>query len=207
MTNLESISFVIHLLVSIMIMCVYIITMVTSKDELEEKAQSDALMKSNLLTIVSIIAYVLYKAVIGNMEFTVHTILTFTNILCVLYLFFYFLYIKGIRISFKIRNIKILNTVCYLSTAISSILIVLGIFKVKLFELPSSFIRLDTLVVIINIIIVSLMIGLYPNKKVNRQEYKDLQKTSNKLSKIVYIVYGFFILALVVYCIYRFYIK
>jgi hypothetical protein len=188
-----------------MLMGAYIVLMVIVKDELEEKAQGYALKASNLLTIISFILYVLYKAVVGNIDFTVHTILFFINILCVLYLLFNHLYMKGLVISFKIKNVKILNIICSISTGISVVLFITVSFKVKIFELSSSFIRLDTLLMMINLIIISLMIGLYPRKKVGREEYKEMKKTADKVSKIFYIVYGVFTLCLMGYFVYKVY--
>lgn len=207
MTNLQLIYLTIHLLWSVMLMGVYIVFMVIDKDELEEKAQSYALKGSNLLTIISLLLYVLYKSVVGNVEVTLHIILIFINIICVLYLLFNFLYIKGIIISFKVKNIKILNVICYLSTGTSAILIITEALKVKIFEIPSSFIRLDTLLMMINLIITSLMIGLYPRKKVSRQEYKELEVTANKLSKIFAIGCGLLSICLIGYLIYKVYTR
>lgn len=204
MTDLQLIYVEMHLLLSVMMMGVYIIFMVIDKDELEEKAQSYALKGSNLLTIISLL---LYKSVVGNIEFTLHIILIFINILCVLYLLFNFLYIKGIVISFKIKNIKILDSICHLLTGINVVLIITGILKVKIFEISSSFIRLDTLLMMISLIIISLIIGLYPRKKLSRQEYKDIEVTANKFSKIVAIGYGLFSVCVIGYIIYRFYIR
>lgn len=55
MTDLQLIYVEMHLLLSVMMMCAYIIFMVIDKDELEEKAQSYALKGSNLLTIISLL--------------------------------------------------------------------------------------------------------------------------------------------------------
>lgn len=207
MTNLQVSYFQIHLLLSVMLMSVYIVFMVIDKDELEEKAQSYALKGSNLLTIISLILYVLYKSVVGDIGFSLHGILIFINILCVLYLILNFLYLKGIIISFNIKNIKILNIICYLSIGISAVLIFTGFLKVKIFQLSSSFIRLDTLLMMINLVIVSLMIGLYPRKKLSRQEYKKREVIANKFSKIFAIGYGLFSLWAIGYIVYRFYTK
>ncbi len=206
MSNLQKIYFELHLLLSVMITCAYIIFMVTDKDELEEKAQSYALKCSNLVIIVSLIFYVLYKSVIGNIEFTPHIILIIINVFCVLYLMFYFLYIKGIMISFRVKNIKILDSICYLSTGISIVLIITQVLKVKFFEGYSSFLRLDTLLMMINLIVVSLLISIYPSKKLSRIEYKKREATANKFSKIFIIGYGFCTLCLIAYLIYKFYI-
>ncbi|WP_129598513.1 hypothetical protein [Anaerophilus nitritogenes] len=207
MTNLQKISFELHLMLSVMLMCVYIVYMVIDKDELEEQAQSYALKWSNLLTIVSVIFYVLYKSVIGNIEFTPQIILMIINIFCVMYLLFYFFYMKGIVISFKVKNRKILDSICYLSISISVILIITQILEVKNFEISSSFIRLDTLLLMINLIIVSLMIGVYPRKKLSREEYKKREETGNKFSKIFARGYGLFTLCLIGYIMYKLYIR
>jgi NADH:ubiquinone oxidoreductase subunit 6 (subunit J) len=190
-----------------MLMGGYIVFMVIDKDELEEKAQSYALKGSNLLTVISLILYVLYKSVEGDIGLSLHVILIFINILCVLYLILNFLYLKGIIISFNIKNIKILNIICYLSIGISAVLIFTGFLKVKIFQLSSSFIRLDTLLMMINLVIVSLMIGLYPRKKLSRQEYKKREVIANKFSKIFAIGYGLFFLWVIGYIVYRFYTK
>lgn len=207
MNNLQLINFQTHLLLSSMLVAVYLISMVIGKDELEEKAQSYALKASNISIIILLISYILYKSVIGNIECNLHTILIFMNILCLMYLILYFLYMKGIRVDFKVKNTKILNAICYLSTGVSITLIITGFLKVKIFEHDSSFIRLDTLLMMINIIILSLIIGLYPKKKLNREEYKEAEETANKFSKIFFIVYGLFFICLILYIIYKFYKK
>ncbi len=206
MSNLDKIYFEVHSTATIFLVCMYIIYMLISKDELEEKAQSYALKCSNLLTILPLIFYVLYKSVIGNIEFTPHMILITINAFCILYLLFYFLYIKNIRISFKIKNTKFLDIICYLSLIVSIVLAITQFLKIKLFEIPSSCIRLDTLLMLINILIISLVLGIYPSKKVTRQEYKKREIDSKKFIKIFLIFYGIFNLWIIGYVIYRFFI-
>jgi len=207
MTNLTSIYFEIHLLLSVILLGVYIVFIVINKDELEEKAQSYALKASNLITVIALILYILYKSMIGNLVFSQHILLIFVNILCVLYLIFNFLYLKGITVSFNIKNVKVLNIICYISTVITVILIITGALKVKLFELSSSIIRLDTLLMMLNFIFISLIIGLYPRKKLSRQEYKEVEATSKKFVKTFTIGYGLFFISLIGYVIFRFYTK
>ncbi len=207
MTNVEKIQFELHLILSVIIVCCYIVYMVINKDELEEKAQSYALKWSNLVTIIFFICYTLYKSVVGNVMLSPHIILIIINALCVLYLLFYFLYIKGLAICFKFKNIKILNAICYLSAGISVVLTVTQILKVKFFEISPGFIRLDTLLTMINLIIISLIIGVYPSKKLSREDYKKREVTASKFSKIFIIFYGLATLCLIGYAIYKFYMK
>lgn len=183
MSKLQSVYFEGHLMLSVMLMCAYIAFMIIDKDELEEKAQSYALKYSNLITVISLMLYIFYKAIIGDIKFTAHTILAFINILCILYLMFSFLYMRGIIVSFKIKNIKFLDSICWLSTGLSIILIITGFLKVKFFELPSSFIRLDTVLMLINIIIITLILGLYPKKKLSREEYKKMKQMQINIQK------------------------
>ena len=77
----------------------------------------------------------------------------------------------------------------------------------KFFEITSSFIRLDTLLMLINIIVISLVISIYPSKKITRQEYREREIASKKFSKIFVIVYGIFILWIIGYVVYKFSIK
>ena len=207
MINLRSAYFEVHLIITIMLTCAYIVYMLINKDELEEKAQNYALKCSNLLTIVPLIFYVLYKSVTGNIKFTPHIVLIIINAFCVLYLLFYFLYLKSIRISFKIKNTKFIDIICYLSSVVSIILIITQALKVKFFEITSSFIRLDSLLMLINIIVISLVISIYPSKKITRQEYREREIASKKFSKIFVIVYGIFILWIIGYVVYKFSIK
>ena len=68
MSNIKEIYFSLHLLLSVMLLSLYLISIIIHKDELEEKAQSYALKISNIVTVIVTIGYVLYKAVIGNIE-------------------------------------------------------------------------------------------------------------------------------------------
>ncbi|WP_010294401.1 hypothetical protein [Clostridium senegalense] len=164
MDKLQLVHFQLHVLLSTMFVAIYIICMVMDKDELEQEAQSYALKGSNISIIVLIMAYIYYKATVGSINLNLHVVMIFINILCVLYLILYFLYMKGMRIQLKVKNIKILNGICYLSTAASIIFIITGFLKVKIFTNESSLIRLDTLLMMINFITISLIIGLYPKK-------------------------------------------
>lgn len=207
MNNIQKIAFNLHLLLTVLFMGCYIVWLVIDKDELEEKAQSYALKYSNLLTVIFLISYALYKSVIGNIEFTPHIILIVINILSVLYLLFYFLYIKGIIISFKVKNTKILDGIGYLVTVVTVISIITQFLKVKIFEISSSFLRLDTLVLIINFIFISLIMGMCPKKKLSREEYKERQASASKFTKIFAIVYGVLMLCLIGYGVYKVYTK
>lgn len=201
MDKLQLVHFQLHVLLSTMFVAIYIICMVMDKDELEQEAQSYALKGSNISIIVLIMAYIYYKATVGSINLNLHVVMIFINILCVLYLILYFLYMKGMRIQLKVKNIKILNGICYLSTAASIIFIITGFLKVKIFTNESSFIRLDTLLMMINFITISLIIGLYPKKKLNREEHKEMEKVANKFSKIFFIIYGLFFIGLILYII------
>ena len=79
-----------------------------------------------------------------------------------------------------------------------------SVLKIKIFEIPGSLLRADTAVLIVNFIIISIMIGVYPKQKnVSRKEYKERKEMAEKYSKIFTIVYGIFIIGMVGYIIYR----
>lgn len=204
MSNIKEIYFSLHLLLSVMLLSLYLISILIHKDELEEKAQNYALKISNLFTVIVTIGYVLYKAVIGNIEIDIKSVLTVINILCVVYLIADYLYKKGFVISYKVKNKKILNIICNLSTVLGIGLIITSVLKVKFFEIPSSLIRLDTLLIIINMIIVSIIIGLYPKEKASREEYREREAFANKFTLIFGSIYGVCFLVFLGYIVYRF---
>lgn len=203
MNDIKSIGFSLHLLLTVMLLCCYIVLVVLDKDELEEKAQGYALKYSNLVTLVSLVLYLVYKAVTGNFELSSHVVLALVNVLCLTYFLFNFLYKKGIEISFKIKNEKIFNAICYVSTVISVITTITTLLKVKAFENPAGIIRGDTAVLMINFMIVSIMIGMSPKKKLSREEYKKREAEANKYSKIFTIAYAIFMVCMVGTIIYK----
>lgn len=204
MSNIKEIYFSLHLLLSVMLLSLYLISIMIHKDELEEKSQSYALKISNIVTVIVTIGYVLYKAVIGNIEIDIKSILMVINILCVVYLISDYLYKKGFVISCRVKNKKILNTICNICTILGIVLIITSFLKVKFLDIQSGIIRLDTLLIMINMIIVSIIIGLYPREKVSREEYKEREIFANKFTLIFGSIYGVCFLAFLGYIVYRF---
>lgn len=204
MNNIQQITFSLHLILTVLLFCCYIVIVVMEQDELEEKAQGHALKYSNLLTLTSLVLYVLYKAMTGKIEFSPHVVLVIVNVLNLTYFLFRFLYMKGIELSFRMKNKKAADIICYISTGISVITTITSALKIKIFEIPGSLLRADTAVLIVNFIIISIMIGVYPKQKnVSRKEYKERKEMAEKYSKIFTIVYGIFIIGMVGYIIYR----
>lgn len=204
MSNIKEIYFSLHLLLSVMLLSLYLISIMIHKDELEEKAQNYALKISNIVTVIVTIGYVLYKAVIGNIEIDIKSVLVVINILCVVYLIADYLYKKGFVISYKVKNKKILNAICNLCTILGIGLIITSVLKVKFLDIKSGIIRLDTLLIMINMIIVSIIIGLYPREKVSREEYREREVFANKFTLIFGSIYGVCFLAFLGYIVYRF---
>lgn len=190
-----------HLLLSIMLMCVYIINVIIDKDELEEKAQSYALKYSTLLSMIAVTVYTLYKAMTGNVDITIHVLLAFVNTISILYLLLYFLYLRGVRLEFKIKNMKLINLILDLSICISVICSFTQFFDINIFQTSYGYFRIDTLIAIINFMFISFIIGLMPSKKLSREEYKKREETSKKVSKILVICYVLFVIGIAAYMI------
>lgn len=204
MSDIKELYFSLHLLLSVMLLSVYLISIMIHKDELEEKAQNYALKISNIVTVIVAMSYVLYKALRGSVAIDTQSILLLINILCIVYLGSDYLYKKGFVISFRVKNKKILNIICNLSTGLGIGLIITSVLKVKFFEIPPSLIRLDTLFIMINMMLISGIIGLYPREKVSREEYREREAYANKFTIIFGSIYGLCFLAFLGYIVYRF---
>lgn len=204
MSDIKELYFSLHLLLSVMLLSVYLISIMIQKDELEEKAQNYALKVSNIVTVIAAMSYVFYKAVSGIIAIDTQSILLLINILCIVYLGSDYLYKKGFVISFRVKNKKILNIICNLSTVLGIGLIITSVLKVKFFEIPQSLIRLDTLLIMINMMLISGIIGLYPREKVSREEYRERESYANKFTIIFGSIYGLCFLAFLGYIVYRF---
>lgn len=195
----------INALIAAMFCSPFFIIALSNKDEMGESNFNAALKDASIATVASILIYCYYMLATGTQNISINLLFLVIDELSGLTLIFNFLEQKGIHFSIKLKSIKFGNIIMYISTALSSILIVLIFLNLKIFQNKSGFIRYDMLLICLNFILTSIMIPLMPNKKksTNREEVKETNKKMDKVFKIfMHIFCGFWGL-FTIYVIYR----
>lgn len=192
-------------LISAMFCGSFFIIILTDKDEMEEAAINAALKQASIITVISILAYCYYMLATGTKYISISLLFLAADELCGLTIIFNFLEQKGFHFSIKLKNRKLGNIIMYISTAFSSILIVLTFLNLKILQNKSGFIGYDMLLICLNFILISIMIPLMPNEKksISREEVKENNKKMDKLFRIFCLVFGIFWGLFIIYVIYR----
>lgn len=195
----------INALIAAMFCGSFFIIALSDKDEMDESNFNAALKEASIVTVVSILIYCYYMLATGTKNISINLLFLAVDELSGLTLIFNFLEQKGIHFSIKLKNKKLGNMIMYISTALSSVLIVLIFLNLKIFQNKSGFIGYDMLLMCLNFILISILIPLMPNKKksTNREEVKENNKKIDKLFRIFYLVFGTFWGLFIIYVIYR----
>lgn len=178
----------------------FLILALMDKDELEKLAFDNALKTSVIIVILSIFGYGLYRIASGCIDVSVHAIFYGIEGICILTLLLYYLDLKDVRFEFRMKNIRLANSLMYISTGISILAIISLLFEFKFFENTKGFIRYDELVLMINAILISIIIPVSPKrKKMNREAYKKMEGENKKFFNMTIAIYGIVMVLIVFY--------
>jgi len=202
---LDNLILQINALISAMFCGSFFITSLIEKDEMEENNFNAALKEASIVTVISILIYCYYMLTTGTKSISISLLFLAVDELSGLTLIFNFLERKGIHFSIKLKNRKLGNIIMYISTAFSSILIVLTFLNLKMLQNKSGFIGYDMLLICLNFILISIIIPLMPNEKksTNREEVKENNKKMDKVFKIFMSIFCVFWGLFIIYVIYR----
>lgn len=183
---------------------VFLLLALMDKDELEECAFNNALKASSTITIIILLVYSLYSISLGHKHVDINAMYYTIELICILTLLLYYIYMKGFNLKFKIKNKKFINILTYSSITISSLATISMLFEFEIFENRIGFIRYDELILFVNVIFFTLIIPLLPKKKkLNLEEYKKEKKEIDKEFKTMYLVYIVVMLLVVAYITYK----
>ena len=183
---------------------VFLLLALMDKDELEECAFNNALKASSTMTIIILLVYSLYSISLGYKHVDINAMYYTIELICILTLLLYYIYLKGFNLKFKIENKKFINILTYSSITISSLATISMLFEFEIFENRIGFIRYDELILFVNVIFFTLIIPLLPKKKkLNLEEYKKEKKEIDKEFKTMYLVYIVVMLLVVAYITYK----
>lgn|GEM_PF-1326657 len=205
MSNSSNILLSIHVGYAVVIASAFFIILLDYGDELHQYSINKALKHSIIITVLCLLGYSLYMLVCGNSFISLHVLFFGIEGLSLLSLLFYYLELKGISFSIKIRNKKVVNFIITISIAIG-LLSVLSIFSnFKLFSNPGGIVRYDTVIESVGIIFLSLLPHFLPNlkQKLNRDTYKKKEKEFNKKLNIIIAIYIICIILIILYAVYR----
>lgn len=188
-----------------LISCSFLITLLGEKDELELYSFNNSLKNSVVIVTLSLLVYSFYLLTLGKTTISINTILFTIEAIALLSMIFYFLELKGLSFSIKIKNKKFANILIYISIVISVLSTISLVFKPDFFANKKGLIRYDELILYINVILLGLIIPLFPSKKksISREEYKKEQKELNKIFNIFLLIYLIFMVGLIGYVIYK----
>lgn len=208
MNNISLITISLHTIFITLISSTFFMMLLSSKDELEQQSINTALKKSTIITLISIITYSFFMLSTGIINININIILGIIDELCILTLIFYYLELKGINLSLKIKNQKIVNILLNISITISVLSTISLFLKPKCFSNSTGFIRYDELILFINMILLGFIISMVPDirKKLDRENFKKREKKLDKIFKIIFLVYCIAIVLFIAYVIYRKYI-
>ncbi|MFL0252698.1 hypothetical protein ACJDT4_19980 [Clostridium neuense] len=202
---LDKLMLEINALISAIFCGSFFIIALIDKDEMEENNFNAALKEASVITIISILIYCYYMLTTGTKSISISLLFLAVDELSGLTLIFNFLEQKGIHFSIKLKNRKLGNIIMYISTAFSSILIVLTFLNLKMLQNKSGFIGYDMLLICLNFILISIIIPLMPNEKksIDREEVKENNKKMDKVFKIFMRMFCVFWGLFIIYVIYR----
>lgn len=202
---LDKLMLEINALISAIFCGSFFIIALIGKDEMEENNFNAALKEASVITIISILIYCYYMLTTGTKSISISLLFLAVDELSGLTLIFNFLEQKGIHFSIKLKNRKLGNIIMYISTAFSSILIVLTFLNLRMLQNKSGFIGYDMLLICLNFILISIIIPLMPNEKksIDREEVKENNKKMDKVFKIFMRIFCVFWGLFIIYVIYR----
>lgn len=203
MNNLGNVLLSAHVVFATLIVACFFMTLTVDDDELHQYAMNKAIRVSVIITILTLMAYSLYKLVSGSGVISINVIFFGVEGLSLLTLLLYYLELKGFSVSFK-RNKKIGEFLTTLSIILSILTTISMLFEFKLFANPTGIIRYDLLILLINFLILPLAVPFFPNRNkiLSRDAYKKEQKELKKTFNIFTVIYVIYTLLLIIYIIY-----
>lgn len=212
---MNNIYFSSHILLTTIVIISFLLLILSSKyDEYQQQAVNGALIKSLVISVIGTIGYIYYALISGYYNVNVHAVLFILDSISIMTLLLYFLEIKNVHLSFKDFNegtAKFFQMLLLIPTVIAIISLLLSfagrLININLPDYLGSshgIIRYDEALLFLCAILWALLTPFMPKiKKINRDEYKEQQKKTNKIFKGFYLILGVFYTLLILFAIYR----